>query len=508
MIEAPSSSPQASPSPQAALPPGWTAHIAPDNSTYYYHAESNLSSWTPPTLAASTSSSATAAATEAFKPPPPTKRARSLSTINEALVQASPMRHRAQLESFKEELQEKLSQRDGILEPDVEHTLRQWISVSEELGLRDYAKEATAMLSQNYAGSGDLAAILESWLDIVKPGLGKATSSAHLREMIRQRFDRSVEALDELLIKYERPPVWLAALLENKNWRALFIELAAKHRSSPFLSFCVRAVALAGFYGEVTDSLSASSHFSVFKETLAEALATVMQAVANGESSDACLLAEAHFLKMADSTLHANAYAVELLLELEKPSRGLSSTARAVATRLRQKSQTPRPMDPLIRRSNDSMALTYPEVAQILKRIAHGETDFASDAASPLLYKSYSSELNIPTWPLREKHVLDHMVGSLFQPYKAPMPTEQVRQNASWVLALAASDSRLEASAPLLIAVETASLLCNDEESLSLAKMESCIKSVRFAFVLEGGGRGRRKAKLQTNKNRIWRHWH
>jgi len=323
----------------AALPPGWTEHLSPDNTKYYYHSQSRTSSWTFPAVESSPPL-APARMAPAVLPPPP-KRARSLSAINESLVQASPMRQRAQLESFREELGEKLLQRDGILESDVEHTLRQWIQVSDELGMSDAASEAAQLLSQNYVGSADLSAILESWLDVVRPStgkdsvsLGKETTAQHLRELIWQRFERSVEPLDDLLMKCERPPVWLASLLDKKPWRALLIDLAAKHRSSPFLAFCIRAIAQAGFHSEVAATLSASTHFSVFKETIADALLHVLQAVVDGAALETCLQAEDDFLKIADSTLHAHAYAMELLAELEKPTRGLAPMARFILSPL------------------------------------------------------------------------------------------------------------------------------------------------------------------------------
>jgi hypothetical protein len=453
------------------LPPGWTAHAGPNSTTYYYHAETRTSTWILPTTTTTTTTVNTTN----------NKRPRSLSALNESMVQASPMRHRAHLEAIREHLVERLSQRDSILEPDSEITLRQWLAVAEELGMRDAAKEASTLLSSNYAGSGDMVFLLESWLDVVKPGLGKQTSLQHVREVIRQKFDRSVDALDELLVKHDRPPLWLVSLLASKEWRALLVNLAEKHRASPFLSFCVKAMAQSGFQAEIAASAFASSHFTVFKQSLGEALARVMDAlVASPQQQDKCAVAEDAFLRIADSSLLAHAFATELLLEMEKADRGLPPGMRAVATRLRQRFQTPLVMDPLLRRSKGSLALTHPEVALLLKKVAKGEADVCGEAGL-ILHKHYTASGTALAF-LREKPVLDRMASSLYLPYRPAPLTPEVRTAASYLLALACTS--LSPPQDLVSAIESTSLLCGKEDSLSIANVEDCIRTGLRPFVL------------------------
>jgi len=119
------------------------------------------------------------------------------------------------------------------------------------------------------------------------------------------------------------------------------------------------------------------------------------------------------------------------------------------------------------------MAAMHPDVVARLSRLKGADSEAVFDAVLALA-KMYGSESCPPAWPLREKHVLDRLVGLLFQPYKSSLP-DAVRRGASWLLTLAASDVRAKDGDALLEGLVSASALCNKEESLSIARVEACV---------------------------------
>ena len=473
---------------EGELPPGWTEHTSPFGAKYYYHAETGTSTWERPVVQKLTTTSittievvpATQQQAQIQQPQilqPAPKRVRIVeeepvaSVVKRVLPisdittrELTPDRKRAILDEQRQKLDELLSSRDSILDPHIFDWLKNWIIACETLAtinelkvsLPSLATQAADKLSKSYSGCGDEASVLGEWLDVISAGKREDTAAflgmTRLKEIVLESKISEL-VLDELLLQYENIPHWIAELLEVREWRSLFIELASKNRTSPFLNFCVRYIAEAGFYEEVTQTnLTATNYFSVFSRTVTDLLTSSTKICASSNLDGISLGKHLNrLINLAKSTPYSSLFFGQLLSELEfshlnpqyqelnekLKDEKLSEQIRWMFVNIRQRVQ---PLSILLL-NKSGLRQDSKTANDILLNVVNDEVDACEAcvglSACFLSSVDHSSEnkLLLPTWPLCERDFLDRLIGGLFRPSRKIK--DEVRKAACTILAVA-----------------------------------------------------------------------
>ncbi|KAJ2820371.1 hypothetical protein IWW50_005080, partial [Coemansia erecta] len=177
---------------------------------------------------------------------------------------SAPLSDAEQRKVTQEELKEKFSKTDAIMEPATESVVDQYL----EAGGAPF--NTMNLLMSSYEGLAAMTNMVDSDMkSAFGRGVDTAVTEAVSRKII-ESFDP--QAADSKYSETEQLPEYINAMLPHQVWRKTVYRLCERYPSSTMLSAALQHIANEGYQAELTSLSSAPLHTHVFYSLVAECI--------------------------------------------------------------------------------------------------------------------------------------------------------------------------------------------------------------------------------------------